>query len=215
MWNIKQCSPALHSGLCTSRRWRPRWACNSPRTGALLRDTRPHSRPLLWTGPWRSWIDTELQTAPPAADNACKKRNKHPKTCSWKAAALHGNQTTNASRWLTLKIFWTIQPWYLFSACSYALMTFTRIKLGLFSSFSPSARLCRRIWMKRRPLQGRGSLKLEPLQPAAPTARGWAQASGLSSPFQPHQGQRGSHLGPLPRVGFSFGDHDVLQRDIP
>lgn len=69
--------------------------------------------------------------------------------------------------------------------------------------------------MKRRPLQGRGSLKLEPLQPAAPTARGWAQASGLSSPFQPHQGQRGSHLGPLPRVGFSFGYHDVLQRDIP
>lgn len=113
-----------------------------------------------------------------------------------------------------MKTFWTIQPWYLFSACSYALTTLARIKFGLFSSFSPSTRLCRRIWMKRRPLQGRGSLKLDLFEPAAQQHR-LTQPSRLSSPFQPHQGQRRSNFGPLPCVGFSFGYHDVLECDIP
>lgn len=93
-------------------------------------------------------------------------------------------------------------------------MTLTRIKFGLFSSFSPSTMLCRRIWMKRRPLQGRGSLKVDTLRPAAQQHRR-TQASRLSSPFQPHQGQRRSNFGPLPWVGFSFGYHDVLECDIP
>lgn len=68
--------------------------------------------------------------------------------------------------------------------------------------------------MKRRPLQGRGSVNLHTLQPAAPQHRP-TQAPGRSSPFQPHQGQRRSNLGPLARVGLSFGYHHVLERDVP
>jgi len=54
---------------------------------------------------------------------------------------------------LTWKIFWTSQPWYFLSASSYALVTLTRMRLGLFSSLSPSAKLCSRICIKRSPLQ--------------------------------------------------------------
>lgn len=67
-------------------------------------------------------------------------------------------KNTKRDIFLTLKTFWTIHPWYFFSACSYALMMLTRMRLGLFSSLSPSAKLCRRIWMKRRPLQERPSI---------------------------------------------------------
>lgn len=44
-------------------------------------------------------------------------------------------------------------------------MTLTRMWLGLFSSLSPSARLCRRICMKRRPLQERAIPNKQVKQP--------------------------------------------------
>lgn len=62
--------------------------------------------------------------------------------------------------------------------------------------------------MKRRPLRGRRQLETRP----AP-APGRPNHPGCPSPFQPHQGQRGSNQGPLVCLGFPLGYQEVLECD--
>lgn len=106
-------------------------------------------------------------------------------------------------------------------------MTFTLMRLGLFSSLSPSARLCRRTCMKRRPLQERCHIfkkkrrrkKNEPvcLKAESSTCSSVCVCDitvSEHSPFQPHQGQRCSNFGPLSCVGLSLGLQYVLQGDV-
>lgn len=108
----------------------------------------------LWQIPWRSRegplekllrLDQHLPMLPnPYSHKTCHFREQ----LSLKTGCFLSVETGT----LTMKSFCSIQPWYFFSAISYAFMAFTLMRFGCCSSRSPSEMLCSNTSMNFRPL---------------------------------------------------------------